>query len=63
MHRWDGTAAATAIAAAVGASQDLPGVADTGYPAAARRETIVVTNENVKSRYRNNLRQKMLNLG
>ena len=63
VHRWDGTAAAAAIAAGVGASQDLPSVADTGYPAAARRETIVVTKENVKSRYRNNLRQKMLNLG
>ena len=63
VHRWDGTAATAAIAAGVGAAQDLPDVADTGYPAAARRETIVVTKENVKSRYRNNLRHKNAQLG
>ena len=40
--------------------RDLPDAADT-HPAAARKESIVVTN--VKSRYSNNLRQKMLNLG
>ena len=56
VHRRDGSTGAATVAAGVGAAQDLPGAADTGHPADAREEPIVVTNQNANFRLSNNIR-------